>query len=140
MKRLPPIDKTFEQVVKAMVAPKPMKFEVVLNAANPIFPMQLKKAAQEIGINISAFQSITIFWTDFTASDVQMKLIGKPEYKGDKIAKGGIITYQLLNEKLLLNNPARFDLDPKKNHEQLLFFLVNKECVGEVKFTVLVGH
>ena len=116
-----------------------MRIDVVLNAKNPIYPKQLKKVEEEIGINISAFQSLTVIWTDFTNSDVQMKLMGKPEYKNGKLHKGGAITHQTLNNSIP-GNPYTWPLDPEKKYYQILFFLVNRDCKKDIRFTVVLDH
>lgn len=87
------IDKTPDEVLKMLVKPAARKFTFVLNKKNPIYPKQplppknpdgFKKL---IGINVSAYNAISIKWSELGDNQFSLKLLKEPfldEYGNNK--------------------------------------------------------
>lgn len=75
----------FEDVIKQALKPKPVKFKVVLNATNPVYPMQPKNPIDEAGISINGFNTLKIEYDlkEFTNGYVTI------EFLGDKAIQNG---------------------------------------------------
>lgn len=123
----------FEDVIKQALKPKPLKLKVVLNAANPVYPKQIKSSDEVVGISIKGYTQISINRLTsrvFDISPVTMKFYERKKGEPQKLQ------VRVINENMYPDNPIFLNMSRFMYYELLVFELDNKEVLGDVSFEV----
>jgi hypothetical protein len=135
----------FDDAVKKVVAPQPVKIEIVLNGKNLVYPKQQKSigrvtketVAECVGINIANYDKVIIRRKEFGDVWVAAIILDKTTEKSRRFSFHNISQA----------SPVEFgwDLTSAPNRRQLLFLIDDtkigsKEIIFEIELTSLPGE